>query len=84
MHLVPIDFGLDLVHLIAHFIYPSLHNQIGLGGRVIHLVQFTKILANRRSLVIILRSDHIPALRLHTQFLDFLELLAESFVNQVI
>ena len=47
MYLVPIDFSLDLVYLVAHLIYPPLHDLVGLGGRVVHLMQPTKILSNR-------------------------------------
>lgn len=47
MHLILIDFCLYLVHLIAHLIYPPLHDQIGLRVRVIHLMQLAEVLPDR-------------------------------------
>ena len=84
MHLVAIDFCLDLVNFVPHFIDPSLHDYVGLSCGIIRVMQSPKILSNHRCLVVILRCYDIFPRVLHSQFFDPLELLAQSFVNEIV
>ena len=84
MHLVAINFCLNLVNLVPHFIDPSLHDYVGLSCGIIRVMQSPKILSNNRCLVVILRCYDILPRALHPQFFDPLELLAQSFINEVI
>lgn len=59
MHLVAIDFRLDLVNLVPHFIDSSLHDYVGLSCSIIRIMQPPKIFSNTRCLVIVLRRYNI-------------------------
>lgn len=82
--LVLLDFALDAVHLVPHFVDPPLDDEGALAALVVHLVDLLELAPDPTILVVILASQQALRIGLALYLFDLLELPTQTLVNLVI